>query len=372
MERYRPTFAEIDLAALKHNLKALKGAAGGPSQWICPMVKGNAYGHGATQVSRQLVKEGVDAIGVALIEEGITLREAGVTGPILVFGWFSEESARACVSHSLTPVISRIEDLRAFKKGVHAPYSIHLKFNTGMNRLGIDKHQFGSLRSLLAEAKQLKVEGLCSHLAQGEDWGDENGFSHGQAAALKSIAAEFSDIRVLHLLNSAALLTGAVPKGFGVRPGIALYGAGELRERLGLRPVMHLHSAIGTVHHLKKGDGVSYNFRWRTQRDALVGVVPIGYADGYMRILTNRGFSLLRGERVPLVGTVCMDYIMLDLTDVVMKTGPVTEGELVTLFGEQGVSRLPADEVAELAETIPYEIFTAVSNRVPRIYKNGE
>lgn len=372
MERYRPTHAEINLEAIRTNLRAIKMAASQNHSWLCPMVKGNAYGHGAVQISRQVVKEGVDAVGVALVEEGLALREGGVTGTILVFGWFSEEAARVCITNSLTPVISRVEDLRVFKQVTRSDLDIHLKFNTGMNRLGIDLDQLASLRRILSESKQLRVHGICSHLAQGEDWHEQDGFSQKQAAALKGIAADFPNIQTLHLLNSAALLSGAPTQGFGVRPGISLYGAGDTENRLNLRSAMCLKSALGAIHHIKKGEGVSYNFRWHSQRDALVGVVPVGYADGYMRILTNRGFALLRGERVPLVGTVCMDYIILDLTDLVTKTGPVTEGEVVTLFGEQGGSRLPADEVAVLAETIPYEIFTAVSNRVPRLYKNGD
>lgn len=369
MAEFRPTFAEIDLAALRHNVKTLRALA--QKEWFCPMIKGDAYGHGIVEVARTLEASNVDAIGVALVEEGLALRTAKVEMPVLVFGWLSEESARACASQRLTPVISRWSDLEIFAKlNLPKGFPIHLKFNTGMNRLGFSPSEVGSVREFIAKAS-VKVEGVCSHLAHGEDWAQSSGDSNRQASRLMEVAAQFKDLKCVHLLNSAALLTKGPIKGFGVRPGIAVYGAGVGADSMGLKPVMSFRTHVGLIHRLNEGDGVSYDFRWRAkQNDTVVGVLPVGYADGLVRLLTNRGHVLISGERVPIVGTVCMDYIMVDLTQIAEKK-KMEVGEPVTLWGLQRDCVLGVDEVAKQAETISYELLTGVSSRVPRHYIGG-
>lgn len=370
MNYLRPTFAEVDLSALRHNIKWLRERAG-KDNWFCPMVKANAYGHGAAAIGRVLEDLQVNALGVALVEEGVELRVSGVRAPILVFGLFSDSAIDVCLNNKLTPVLSRWHDLEVFEKRADAQFGVHLKFNTGMNRLGFEPADAVRVAEFFRHARHLKLEGICSHLMQGEDWHETTGFSVRQGEALKAAAAAFAPGPVLHLLNSSALLSAAGTRGFGVRPGIAIYGAGFPNES-SLRPVMHLRSEVALLHHLKAQEGVSYNARWRAPRESVVATVPIGYGDGFFRILTNRTEALVRGQRVPLVGTVCMDYIILDVTNLGSGKNGVQPGEPVTLWGLQGDHWLKADEVAERAETISYEVFTAVSPRVPRRYRDGD
>ncbi len=370
MAFFRPTVAEINLTALTNNVSRLRERAG-LKTWFCPMIKANAYGHGAVQIGKTLESMNVDALGVAMAEEGLELRAAGIRAPILVFGLFGEESARACINENLTPVISRGQDLDVFSRLAESPLAVHLKFNTGMNRLGFEVSEASRIATKLKAAKNLLLKGLASHFMQGEDWALPDGTAKLQARKLREVAAHFPGVGVLHLLNSGALIAGKTSDGFGVRPGIAIYGAGFDRLRpapLGLQPVMSLKSKIALIQHLNDGDGVSYNSRWRATGKTAVGVIPIGYADGVHRLLTQRASVLVRGLKIPLVGTVCMDYIMCDLTGLGME---IEAGEPVCLWGTLGDASILADEVASQAETIAYELFTGVSRRVPRKYLDG-
>lgn len=370
MNPFRATYAEIDLSALRHNVRVLRAQAG-REIWFCPMVKANAYGHGSLAVAKVLQEMKVDAIGVALVEEGVTLRQGGIQLPILIFGVFSEAGADAAIKHQLTPVINRWLDLEAFAKRAQEPLSVHLKFNTGMNRLGFDLHDGAKVKDYFLANPRLRLEGICSHLVQGEDWSREDGVSGHQARVLQQVIPLFHPRPLVHLFNSAALMTGTGARGWGVRPGIALYGAG-FPENTKLKPVMHLRSEIAMLHEVAAGEGVSYHSKWKAQQSSMIATVPIGYGDGFLRILTNRADALVRSQRVPLVGTVCMDYIMLDVSSVVARFGPIQAGEPVTLWGKQGPSWIRADEVAEKAETISYEVLTNVGPRVPRRYWDGD
>ena len=375
MTNYRPTYADVDLSALRHNVKWLRSRAG-RDVWFCPMVKANAYGHGAIEVAHVLAKMKVDAIGVAMVEEGLALRQAGIKLPILVFGVFSQLAAELSVNQKLTPVLSRWLDLEFFKICAQSELEIHLKFNTGMNRLGFEVNEASTLAAFLKQSPKLKLTGICSHLSQGEDWSESNGVSATQAQALKAAASAFAPGPILHLLNSAALLSPTGTRGIGVRPGIAMYGAGAAgtispQGIEGLRPVMNLRSEVVLLHHLKAKEGVSYNSTWRAKRASTVAVVPIGYADGIPRLIGNRASALVREQRVPLVGTVCMDYIMLDVSKLEKAAGGIKPGEPVTLWGGQGKALITADEVAGYAETIAYELFTSVGARVPRHFNEG-
>jgi alanine racemase len=369
--RIRATHAEIRLSNLTHNFRFLKSLLKG-SSFICPMVKASAYGHGATECAVALAHAGVHDLGVVLVEEGIRLREAGVKGAILVFGTFHNEAAAQTVKYSLTPVISRWQDLKEFEKNIDngENYGIHLKFNTGMNRLGFAVDDAAKLAEALKKSKKLSLSGVCTHLLQGEDSEDTEGRSKQQVTDLKSLETHFSGKNIpFHALNSSALCS-EVFSGIGARPGIALYGAQPAlnkKRKLDLRPVMSVKSQIELLQKVKKGQTVSYGGTWTAKRDSVIGILPMGYADGYPRSASNKSQMLVRGERVPVTGIVCMDYTMIDLTDLNAKK-EIRIGEEAVVFGTQGAANYSVDELALAAGTISYEILTRVSARVPRIY----
>lgn len=371
----RPTFAEVDVPALKKNLQILKDLS--PRAWFCPMLKANAYGHGALQVGKAVEQIGANAIGVASIEEGIQLREAGLKDlQILIFGFVSSQAIELYHKYQLVPVVGSKYDLQIVSEAKQKKLVVHLKFNTGMNRLGLPSEEAEHFATLSKKFSHLVVEGICSHLMKGEDFNDPQGLTRRQIEKFKAVVKHFPAPIVSHLYNSAAILEGAVSQEpFGVRPGVAVYGSGltseQQRTKLGIQPVMSLKSEIRLLHHLAAGECVSYGCQWRAPRPSVVAVVPIGYADGLSRRLTNNGFALVRGQRVPLVGTICMDYTMLDVTHLNSPEQPVKIGEKVTFWGKQGEAILTADEQALKAQTIAYELYTSVGSRVPRQY-SGE
>lgn len=362
----RPTKALLDSAALINNLKTLQGWSGA---FFCPMVKANAYGHGDVQVARVLADAGVEHVGVALIEEAVRLRGNNFRPGILVFAPIFECDLDLLVQHQLIPVVSRMEDLLLLKKKISSPLNIHLKFNTGMQRMGFDASDVAALREELSKTPHLKVAGVCTHFSHGEDWPESEAPTAKQFERWQAMAREFGG--VWHAHKSASLVAGAnakrAPDEIGSRPGISLYGLpyeGRLTHEF-LRPVLNWQTEIVRVHEIEKGAGVSYGARWVAPRRSWIGVVPVGYGDGYMRRLSNRGQMLFREQRVPVVGTVCMDYTLLDLTAAVGNKPP-QPGEAVVLIGQQGSQRIDAVDVAEWADTISYEVVTAISARVRR------
>lgn len=357
----RRTQLKIDTSALRHNLNLLKKWNG--SAFFVPMVKANAYGHGADLVARVAQDEGCDALGVALVEEGVYLRAHGVTCPILTFAPLSREGAHACVQQNITPVIGRFEDIAALE-ATGAPVKAHLKFNTGMQRLGFDASDLAKLKSELAVKKWLTVEGLCTHLTHGQD-ALEDGPTRIQLAKFAEMTAGFGGVKHAHKSASLAATQGSKAADIGARCGIGIYGlphdgreAGE-----GLRPVLTWVTELTHVHTVEKGETASYSGRWTAPRRSRIGVVPLGYGDGYMRVLSNKGQMLCKGVKVPVVGSVCMDYTMVDLTDLKEE---VKAGEPIVVLGRQGTEEISAADIAETADTIAYEIVTQISARVAR------
>jgi alanine racemase len=275
------------------------------------------------------------------------------------------------LTHQLTPVVSRFEDLEALAslKCKHS-VDIHIKFNTGMTRLGFDESQLPELRKTLATRPEIRVEGLCTHLTHGEEAEVADGFSDKQFHKLKIMAEGFSGR--LHAHKSASLCAYAKSEklkapGIGARPGIAIYGLPHEGREIGpgLKPVLRWSTRLTHIHKVKPGTGVSYGSRWQAERPSVIGVLPVGYGDGYSRDLSGKAPMLFRGRRVKNVGTVCMDYVMVDLTDVIQEGLPQA-GEEIVLLGRQGGDEISAGELAELAGTIAYEIVTTISTRVVR------
>jgi alanine racemase len=374
--RLRNTFSEISLPSLERNYKKLAGlasldGAGG----LIPMVKADAYGHGDVQVARTCERLGAHALGVVLIEEGMRLRMAGVQARVLVFGQFDAVGAEQLVRYRLTPVLSEMGQFEKLKavlpKGSTLP--VHVKFNTGMQRLGFEPAQAAEVAGRFARESDLVLEGVCTHFVAGNDAANPEGITARQMKMFSTIQQEFSKLAkpaIFHTKNSAALLLKMKPGLDCSRPGLALYGATPpLDQKINtvLEPVMSIKSSVAFLHTVRKGEGVSYSASWKAKRDSVIAVIPIGYAVGYPRALSNKAEVLLRGERCPVAGIVCMDYSMIDVTDLAQKR-EIVLGEEVVLMGAQGAAVIGVEELANWAGSIPYEILTGIQARVPRVY----
>lgn len=385
MEMYRRTFAEINLDHLQHNIQVLQRSF--PQvPFLCPMVKANAYGHGDVQLARFLETLGIRHLGVCLIEEGLLLRNFGVKAEILVFRGFDREGAEKILQYNMTPVVTSWEQIDYLEAAATGPVGIHLKFDTGMNRLGFRPEEAQKLFDRLWQNKKIRLKALVTHLFNGEDAMDPQGFSATQLRALHKVSELFKPFNIFcHALNSAGILSAMLLRdqgasadhpmflqNWGLRPGLLIYGYNPLvQKNFGdLKPVMSLKSHVATYRHLRSGETVSYGGTWKAPRESVIAVVPIGYADGYHRILSNQSSVLFAGQRVPLVGNICMDYLMLDVTDVVQgRDLKKFKDQEVTLFGygSDGTFLSP-EELAAQARTITWEMLTSVGERVPRVY----
>jgi len=371
----RPTFAEIDLAALQHNFRVIRSALPGSTE-ILAVVKADAYGHGFMDISRELEHLGVNAFGVAFLAEAIQLRKSGIDKPILLLGGVYPGQERKCIGYNLSTVVFTLEQARALNQAAGKLFrkaQIHLKIDTGMGRLGIPYPDAPAFLAELRRLPNLALEGVISHFASADEL-DESGqhFTRDQAERFERVLAEtrtagFSP-RYTHIANSAGALLGNFPYCNLVRPGITLYGAlpsPDFQGRLDLKPVMRLKSRIAMLKWVEAGTTISYARRFTAGERTLIASVPVGYADGYPRSLTNRGEVLVRGQRARVTGTVCMDWIMLDVTGI----DGVAVGDEVLLMGADASGNcIHAEELATWANTIPYEIFCGISKRVPRVY----
>jgi alanine racemase len=376
---YRPTWATVDLAALAHNYGVLKARL--PSRVaMMAMVKADAYGHGAVQVSRVLEEQGVRALGVATVEEGIELREAGIATQIVVMGGLmgmGSPASRKMVEANLTPVIhstgvlpSLEEDAaRAGKK-----ISVHLKVDTGMSRLGMRPEVLDAVLARLKECPHLAVEGVMTHLAEADHADISDRQMDVFLACRRRIEEALGPIRIWHIANSAAMLRGMpvdIPDAAEVwaRPGLALYGDINGLHFAGheLTPVMGLESRAVLTKRVPEGARVSYGGTFTTRRPSRLAIVPIGYADGYPWKVSGQAQVLTHGQRVPVVGRVTMDMIVIDVTDV----AGLNVGDEVVLLGRQGREQITLHDIASWADTITYEILCGISKRMPRVYREG-
>lgn len=370
----RPTVCDVDLDALRWNFRQVRKKAG-PEVKILSMVKANAYGHGAREVARALAEEGSEGFGVATLEEGLELRAAGIRLPILVLAGVYADQIDDFIRHDLVPAVYEIGMLgrmeeHARRRGVTLPF--HLKVDTGMGRVGLRSAEVDSWFPELGRLKSLKLEGLFSHFSQAESV--EGSYTENQLRAFQHVLERLRSAGyrppLVHLANSAAVITLPSSHFSMVRPGLMLYGAypsPEMVSQVTLKPALSWKTRILQLKTVPKGSSLSYGQTFVTKRDSLIATLPLGYADGYHRLLSNRAAVLVRGQRAPVVGRVCMDLTMIDVTDV---QGVVEEDEVV-LLGAQGKEVISADEMARWAETISYEIFTSISARVPRIHHDS-
>jgi len=368
----RPAWAEVDLDAVRANTRALAEFAHPAA--LLAVVKADGYGHGAAPVARAALDAGATWLGVALVEEGIALRSAGIDAPILVLSEPPPAAAGAVVVHGLTPTVYTASGVEALAKavadaGTGVPLSVHLKVDTGMHRVGCALEDAIDLVELIAGRPELELGAVCTHFAVADE--PDHPYTGEQAERFDALLAELDATgrrpRIVHAANSAGLLAHDRARYDLVRVGIALYGvppAPALAGRVTLRPVLSLRAQVSHVKQLPRGSRVSYGLRYELERDARVATVPIGYADGVPRNLgLAGGVVLVRGRRAPIAGTVTMDQLMVDAGDV-----PVEVGDEVVLLGAQGEDEITAGEWAERLGTIAYEIVTGIGSRVPRRY----
>jgi alanine racemase len=369
----RPTLCWIDHDALRWNLRQIREKVGANVK-ILSMVKANAYGHGAAAVAQTLVGAGGDAFGVATLEEGVELRRSGIGAPILVLAGAYEEQLAEFFAHSLTPVVHDMTRLETLEKAVRrrsATLNVHLKIDTGMGRLGLVAAESEAWIPELKNLAALKIEGVFSHFSHAESV--DGDYTRRQLEIFNRIVERLRGEQIapplVHFANSAATITLPAAYFDMVRPGIMLYGvypSPAMAKQIILKPVLAWKTKILQLKKVPAGTSISYGQTFVTNRESMIATLPIGYADGYPRLLSNRGEVLVGGQRAKVAGRVCMDLTMIDVTDI----RNVKQGDEVVLLGRQDDAEISADQIAAWASTISYEILTSISARVPRIHYN--
>jgi alanine racemase len=372
-EHHRPTWAEIDLAALAKNFHIVKERVGADVN-VMSVVKANAYGHGAVDCARRLAHEGTDWFGVALPEEGIQLRGAGITQPILCLAGFWDGQAAACIQQRLVPVVYRldlIEALDTAARDAGITSDVHVKIDTGMGRLGVRFDEAAEFAGALKRFEHIRVDGLMTHFAAADDPTCQT-LTEDQIKRFENVGQLFRARgfapRYLHSANSAGIFSRPEALGNMVRPGGVLYGVWRdilppSTESNELQPVMSLHSRIVLLKWVPQGETIGYGCTFEASRKSLVATIPIGYDDGYLRGLSNRSHVIVRGTYAPVVGRISMDLTILDVTNV----EGVELGDTVTLLGRAGALEIPAEELARIAGTLSYEVTCGIGQRVPRV-----
>jgi alanine racemase len=366
-DRGRPTVAEVSLSALRANCRQARKLVSGQVS-VMAVVKADGYGHGATAAGRAFVAAGASALGVSTVVEGLELRRGGLDGPIVVLGGAFAGEEAAVVAHGLDCTVWTVESARALSAAAHADGTrvrLHVKIDTGMTRLGLDLADVQAFGEAVALLPGARWEGACSHFASADavDTASAQAQTDRFREAVSVLAAAGIHPPHVHLANSAAVLSKPDAHFTMVRPGLMLYGyppAPHLGARATLTRAMRLRSGLLLTRRVSPGTRVGYGGDFVAARPSVIGVVPIGYADGYHRRASNRAEIVVRGRRAPVAGRVCMDQVMIDVTDV----PGAAAGDAVELFGP----RLGADELAGWCDTIPYEMLTSVGKRVPRAH----
>ena len=371
MQPYRRVCAYINSDAVIHNITNIRAAVK-PDTKLMPVIKADGYGHGAVDMARLLVPF-ADYFAVAIIEEAIHLRENGIDKPILLLGYTSPEFFETAIKNNVTVTIFTLEDARKLSKtaqklGMVA--KMHIAVDTGMRRIGfLPDEDSADIVKEISQLEALKLEGAFTHFATADE--ADKGFALMQAELFQGFRKMLEDrnvkIDIYHVSNSAAIMELRNYNFDMVRPGIILYGlypSDEVdRNTLDLKPVMELETHVAYIKDIKKGDTVSYGRTYTAEKDMRVATIPVGYADGYPRLASNKGRVIINGKYAHILGRVCMDQFMVDATDI----DDVKVGDVVILIGSKGECSITADELAKNAQTINYEIVCGVSKRVPRV-----
>ena len=372
---YRPTWIEIDLGAIAHNTAVIQKKIS-PETELLISVKADAYGHGAFSVAKFLQDKGVAFFGVATVDEAVALRKSEIRTPLLILNAILEKEVDAVPEYDLTQTLCSEESagrLDASAERWKKKIPVHLKVDTGMGRLGVWYEEACALARFVKGCRNLFIEGLYTHLANADD--AEPDVTRLQINRFQELADRLKKEgllpRYIHLANSAAALQYPSSHFNLVRPGLAIYGIDPYYETgkkfsFELRPALKLLTRIVFFKKTPAGRRISYGGTYVTQKETAIGTLPIGYADGYNRLLSNQAFVLIRGRRFPVCGRVCMDQTMVDLGGL----PDVSTGEEVVLIGRQGDEEIRVEELSSLCHTIPYEFLCRLSNRIPRVYLN--
>ena len=378
------TWADINMDAIDHNFRAIRNALK-PGVKMCCVVKADAYGHGAPMVAREYQRLGADWFAVSNLEEAIQLRRCAITRPILILGYTPPQNAEELSELNISQTVLSLDyarQLSRYAQEANVTVNIHLKVDTGMSRIGFlyqnPERDGASLDEMETAARLpgLAPEGIFTHFAVSDDGDPVENFTLAQydcfRKAVEAMEARGLHFAVRHCANSGAVLDYPELQLDMVRPGIILYGmepSESIRHPLDLQPAMELKTVISQKKEIPAGATVSYGRTFTASQGTVVATVPIGYADGYPRHFSGKAQMLVRGKRAPIIGRVCMDQLMLDVTDI----PGVEEGDVVTVFGRDGEAFLPVDELAAINDTIHYEMVCLVGKRVPRIYwKHGK
>lgn len=367
---HRPTYAEIDLNALRHNLAIIRDFVA-PSK-VMASIKANGYGHGLERVGLCLEEAGIDALGVAYIEEGLALRRAGVKIPILVFGGLLKDQVDLYIRHDIdltASSVSKLEHIDAAAARMGRRARVHLKIDTGLERIGVHHYSSEPFFEAALNARHSDVVGVYSHFADADI--NNPALAKTQLErfleALRFYEKRASQPFLRHIANSAGIMTLKESHLDMVRPGLSLYGVYPgpgYEASLPIQPALSLKTQVVYFKVVKKGAGVSYGHTWTAPEDTRVVTIPVGYGDGYLRSLSNKASVLIRGKRYPIVGRVCMDQLMVNIGQ-----GEAYNGDEVTLIGESGGERISVEELAQAIDTTPHEILVLLNQRVPRVYK---
>ena len=368
---HRPTWVEVDLSALRHNILAIKKWVG-PQIKILGIVKADAYGHGDDEVSRVLLNNGVEMLGIAILEEGIQLRNKGIKASLLLLGGIFEDQIDAVIQYDLTPTVydlSLADVLSKKAKKLDKVLKIHVYVDTGMGSIGVKYNKAVEFVKSLQDMKNLFIEGIYTHCACSDE--KDSAFTNLQIQRFRDLLITLDANKVCiplrHMANSGAIIGYPGSYFDMVRPGLSLYGlypSEEVSRDINIRPIMSFKTRITHIKDMESGDTVGYGRSYRITKPTRVATLPLGYDDGYSRLLSNRGEVIIRGTKAPIIGRVCMDQCFVDVTHI----ADVSVGDEVVLYGSQGQESISIESVARQANTIPYEVTCSISKRVPRIY----
>lgn len=376
------SWAEVDLDAIAHNLREIKGKLA-RNTLVMSVVKADAYGHGVFETVQTLLENGADRLAVSMLDEAIQLRKSGVTVPILILSYTDPGRAEELIQYDITQTVFSMELAKSLSEAAVAlskSIKVHIKIDTGMTRVGFTPG-YDAVKHVveISRLPGIVVEGLFTHFSKADEW--DKSYTNMQFERFTSLCTELNRIGVFipikHVANSATAMSYPEMHLDMIRPGIIQYGLYPSDEvdkaRLDLKPAMTLKSKVIMVKKVEAGVAVSYGGTFVTERETYIATLPIGYADGYSRLLSNKASVLIHGEYAKVIGNICMDQCMVDVTDLVQAGILVSVGDEAVLFGRQGEKEITVSQLAEFMGTISYELVCIIGKRIPRIYmKNGK